>query len=66
MHPYLPSRDVVYNHPLVQPDCSSLEVCSVENQGRYLQRPARGNTITFELSVFRSLHVQGDRENVAN
>lgn len=41
MHPYLPSCDIVYSHPLVQPDCNSLEVCSMENQGRYLQR---GNT----------------------
>lgn len=55
MHPYLPSCDIVYSHPLVQPDCNSLEVCSMENQGRYLQR--REHTITFELSEYSARYI---------
>jgi len=33
------------------PTASSLEVCSLTNQGRYLQRLAQGSTITFVLNV---------------
>jgi hypothetical protein len=39
----------------VRSDCSSLEVCSLTNQGRYLQRLTQGDTITFELNAIRLL-----------